>query len=95
MAGEHRWLGAIVELPEAPHGNPGGKKGRLREFRPVELIVGTRMTERPEVDASTFRRFSERIPDDGVRFGEACEHAQRLRALTGEHAGKSSVLGRT
>ncbi len=84
MAGELRWRQAALLLPCAPHGDAGGQQRGLGEFGAVELLFRAFLGQRPEIRAGAFAGFRERRAHDRFARSEVGEHAERLRALSGE-----------
>lgn len=85
VAGQHGGLGATDGIPDAPDADAGGQQGGLGKFGAVEHFLGAALRQRPQVDAGAIGGLGEGLADLWVQLSQFGEHAQRLRALAGEH----------
>jgi len=85
MAGQLRRLRAALLLPCAPHGDAGREQRGLRVFGAVEHFFGPALRQRPQVDASTFGGFGERLAHERMQFGQLGQHTDGLRPLAREN----------
>ncbi|MCY1454692.1 hypothetical protein D9M71_717750 [compost metagenome] len=91
MAGQHGRLGTAHRLPCAPHADAGGQQGRLGVLGAVEHLFRAALRQRPQVHAGAIGGFGERFTHLRVQFSQFSQHAQRLRALAGEHESEIGI----
>jgi hypothetical protein len=91
VTGQHGRLRPAHRLPRAPHANAGGQQRRLGVLGAVEHFFRAALRERPQVHAGSVGGFGEGFTDLRVQFRELGQHAQRLRALAGEHECESGI----
>ena len=85
MAGEKRGQASAACPPSPPHGHSGREHRRLRALGGVERLLRARARELPEVVAEHLRGLGEGVAHAALGGTERRKHADRLRALTGEH----------